>query len=493
MDESARIESRDTHRQGPGPRSRRARTTARGRTIRRSLAVALLVLSVSWAGLGTDRPASAVTVPAATYQLSLGDSLTAGWGASTPAVGYANQLVSLESAQFPGLQIENLACPAETTTTMLEGGGWCSYPQGSQLGAAQAFLAAHPGQVRYITIDIGINNVDTCPSGSTIDASCVASGISHLADDLPAIIAGLHRAAPGVPIVGANSYDPFLAGDPTTTPDDNPYSGLAGLSPSFGPASLVMMGSLNTAIESVYRNQGVDLVDIAAAFQSEDPDMTGTVAGGPVPQNVSDVCGWSHMCDTSGLTIHLNDSGESVFADQFALAVDGAVTADADGTWLADAAGGVHPFGDAPFFGELSGHLDAPIVSLAPTQDHRGYWLVAADGGVFAFGDAGFYGSTGGEHLDRPVVGMAATPDGHGYWLVAADGGVFAAGDAGYHGSTGGLPLVEPVVGMTVDRAGTGYSLASSDGGLFTFGGAPFDGSLGANPPPAPVVAVASS
>ncbi len=56
------------------------------------------------------------------------------------------------------------------------------------------------------------------------------------------------------------------------------------------------------------------------------------------------------------------------------------------------------------------GHLNAPIVGMAPTADGRGYWNVASDGGLFAFGDAAFYGSMGGHPLNRPVVGMAATP-----------------------------------------------------------------------------------
>ena len=463
-----------------------------------AVAVVVLVLAVVAAlvapGTGASRavPVAGAAVPPPPFQLSLGDSLTAGWGASAPDLAYASQLADRESAVFPGLQLENLSCPAETTSSMLDGGGWCSYPQGSQLAAAESFLASHPGRVRYITIDIGINNVDGCPVASSVAPSCAASGIARLEADLPLIIAGLHRAAPGVAILGANSYDPFLAGEPSSGSDD-PYRGLAGLPDDFVPDSQAMMDSLNAAIEQIYRDEQVGLVDVAGAFQSADAAMTGSVAGSPTPQNVSDICAWVHMCDATGLTIHLNDSGESIFAGLFALAVTRAIDGGFDGTWLADAAGGVHALGDTPFFGQVGARLDKPVVSMAAAPDGGGYWLVAADGGVFSFGDAGFYGSTGGGHLDRPVVGMAATPDGRGYWLVAADGGVFSFGDARYHGSAGGLPLVAPVVGMAVDRAGTGYTLAAADGGVFAFGGAPFDGSLGGGPPAAPVVATAGS
>ena len=39
----------------------------------------------------------------------------------------------------------------------------CHYAAGSQLDAAVAFLEAHPGQVAFITIDIGANDlVERC-------------------------------------------------------------------------------------------------------------------------------------------------------------------------------------------------------------------------------------------------------------------------------------------------------------------------------------------
>ena len=74
-----------------------------------------------------------------------------------------------------------------------------------------------------------------------------------------------------------------------------------------------------------------------------------------------------------------------------------------------------------------AGHLNAPVVDMAPTPDGHGYWLVAGDGGIFAFGDALFHGSMGGQHLNHPVVGMGADDATGGYWLVATDGGIFAS------------------------------------------------------------------
>ena len=79
--------------------------------------------------------------------------------------------------------------------------------------------------------------------------------------------------------------------------------------------------------------------------------------------------------------------------------------------------------------------VNAPPVGIAGTSDGKGYWEVASDGGIFAFGDAGFYGSMSGQPLNAPVVGVAGTPDGKGYWEVASDGGIFGLGDGHYYGS----------------------------------------------------------
>jgi hypothetical protein len=69
---------------------------------------------------------------------------------------------------------------------------------------------------------------------------------------------------------------------------------------------------------------------------------------------------------------------------------------------------------------------------MAATPDGGGYWLVASDGGVFSFGDASFFGSVSGEgagELSTPVVGIASSGDGGGYSLATAGGTVIPFGD----------------------------------------------------------------
>jgi hypothetical protein len=162
------------------------------------------------------------------------------------------------------------------------------------------------------------------------------------------------------------------------------------------------------------------------------------------------------------------------------------------GYWLVASDGGIFNFGSAGFFGSAGGiNLNKPIVGIAPTVDNAGYWLVATDGGIFSYGDAKCYDSTGSIALNKPVVGMAATPDGKGYWLVASDGGIFAYGDATFFGSTGSIHLNKPVVGMAATPDGGGYWLVASDGGIFAYGDATFFGSTGSIQLNQPIVAMA--
>src|SRR5437879_716825 len=80
---------------------------------------------------------------------------------------------------------------------------------GSQLGAALAFLHAHPGQVSPITIDLGVNDVNVCS-----DPSCALAKIQIVAVNMGIILSALHDAAPSAEIIVMQYYNPF--GDPIT-------------------------------------------------------------------------------------------------------------------------------------------------------------------------------------------------------------------------------------------------------------------------------------
>jgi hypothetical protein len=231
------------------------------------------------------------------------------------------------------------------------------------------------------------------------------------------------------------------------------------------------------------RNGTFDIVDTADASVAATVAATGV--GGIGYYQVS----------TAGTVAHFGDAG--FFGDLTGTALNHPIagiaqTGDDGGYWLVATDGGIFNYGDAGFFGSAGGiRLNKPIVGMAPTGDGGGYWLVATDGGIFSYGDAPFYGSTGGILLNKPIVGMAPTPDGGGYWLVASDGGIFSYGDAQFYGSTGSMVLNKPIVGMAPTPDGGGYWLVASDGGIFAYGNAQFFGSTGSIKLAQPIVGMA--
>jgi hypothetical protein len=203
-----------------------------------------------------------------------------------------------------------------------------------------------------------------------------------------------------------------------------------------------------------------------------------------------------YQVSSTGTVAHFGDAG--FFGDLTGTPLNHPIegiaqTGDDGGYWLVATDGGVFNYGDAGFFGSAGGiRLNKPVVGMAPTVDGGGYWLVATDGGIFSYGDATFLGSTGSMVLNKPIVGMAATPDGGGYWLVASDGGIFAYGDAQFYGSTGSMVLNKPIVGMAPTPDGGGYWLVASDGGIFAYGNAQFYGSTGSIKLAQPIVSMAA-
>ena len=186
--------------------------------------------------------------------------------------------------------------------------------------------------------------------------------------------------------------------------------------------------------------------------------------------------------------------GNAPFEGDFDLAhgpafVGIASTPDGVGYWLADADGGVFPFGDAGFHGSLRARSsEGAIVGIGASPDGHGYWLVSNKGKVSAFGDAGYYGSLRPGQQES-IVGIGVSPDGHGYWLVSNKGKVFPFGDASFHHSLDNRDLRGTIIGMATTLDGRGYWLASTNGGVFAFGDARFYGSATRGRYP-PIVAI---
>jgi lysophospholipase L1-like esterase len=266
--------------------------------------------------LGTVLAAAAlVTVPASAqaqpvhYYVALGDSLARGYmpaHGSFPGgdsdQGYVDVLYAQLKAKDPSLELVKLGCSGETTTSMIDGGR-CSYPEGSQLAAATAFLAAHRGDVRYLTLDIGANDVAGCAKGGTIDPQCLLKGVATIGQNLNTILSGLKAAGGGVPqSVGMTYYDPFLQYW-LTGPQGQVLAVL----------SVALLVAINAVESTQYARYGFRVADAFSAFKTAD-FTSKTLFGTPV--NVQTLCAWTFMCTHQD--IHANEQGYRVLAGAFA-------------------------------------------------------------------------------------------------------------------------------------------------------------------------------
>ena len=274
-------------------------------------AVLLIFVTVGTAAAASGPGADHAKV----FYVSVGDSLAAGvQPIGEPSnlyrtdSGYAEQLLAIARADSPKLSLVKLGCPGETTTTMIAG-GICSYPHGSQLDQAVAFLHAHRSMVAFVTIDIGANDFP-CQA-----AECVPAGVAAIQTNLPSILSSLREAAgPNVPIVGMTLYNPFLAAW-FLGPDGQ----------AFARASATqLMGPVNALLRGLFTGAGDSFADLETAFSSNDFDTLVELPGaGTVPLNVARICMWTWVCAPAplGPDNHANTAGYGVIAQAFAIAL----------------------------------------------------------------------------------------------------------------------------------------------------------------------------
>lgn len=299
----------------------------------RRTAVLLAAAAVGCAAIATALPGAAAAKAASPhYYLALGDSLSQGMQPNAAGVtrntnqGYANDLLAIERHRVPNLQLVQLGCGGETTTSMLTGQGnatnartlHCDRAGGSQEAAAERFLRTHhhPGEVPLVTVDIGANDVDGC---GTVPASqvgsCVTTGLAKINQNLPKILAGLKKAAPkGTTFAAMNLYDPFLAY----------YFAPAGSSTSaLEPESIVLAKILNGDLAAADAKAGFLTADVADAFGTYDSSHMVTRGAQQIPLDVSRLCSWTWMCTKPprGPNIHANKTGYHVIAKAFAAVI----------------------------------------------------------------------------------------------------------------------------------------------------------------------------
>jgi lysophospholipase L1-like esterase len=264
------------------------------------------------------------------YYLSLGDSLAQGMQPEADGItvntdrGYADRLYTIEKPKIAGLRLVKLGCGGESTTSFLTGHGnsadsillGCNPAGGSHISAAERFLRSHRrgGEVAFVTLDIGANDIDGCAPGGNLDVSCVMTGVEHIGSNLPVILRRLRRAAaPGTPMAAMTLYDPFL----------QLYLTPGGAAEAISTVRYAR--NLNESLAQLYRNGKFRVANVDTAFHTYDLSSTNSLAGhpGPVPVDVAQVCRLTWMCapPPRGPNIHANDAGYALIARTFAAAL----------------------------------------------------------------------------------------------------------------------------------------------------------------------------
>jgi lysophospholipase L1-like esterase len=267
---------------------------------------------ISFLPASPPAPPPPSTSSGARYYLALGDSLATGFGAPT-GQGYVDDLEAHYAASVPGLQEVDIGCAGETTTTFLSG-GHCPYEQGSQLAAAEAFLTSHQGQVAFVTIDIGGDDITGCATTAPslgISESCVDTAVAQVTANLATIGAGLRSAAgPSVPIAGMTYFDPYVV---------EWLTGAAGQ--QLAATSIGDLERFNAALSADYSGFGAAVADVAGAFSSSDLSDLVSSPVGTVPKSVAVACAWLLVvCEPNGveaLSVHPNATGYAQVAAAF--------------------------------------------------------------------------------------------------------------------------------------------------------------------------------
>jgi lysophospholipase L1-like esterase len=226
--------------------------------------IAGLLLGVSGAAPGLATPTRAGRV---SYYLVLGDSVAV-WNGTR---SYPDLVLSHYKRKLPGLRLDDIAVSGENTTSMRVG----------QYRQALKFLRAHKGHIALITIDIGGNDIVGCalPAGLDPNGPCVIKARATIKRNLRAMLAGLNKAAPGVPVIGMNYYDPFL-GDWLA----------GGSNRAFAISTVPSLQALNQELAALYGTKNT--ADVQSAFHATDLNTIVQSPWGNIPIAVQRACAW---------------------------------------------------------------------------------------------------------------------------------------------------------------------------------------------------------
>ncbi|GAC1518944.1 MAG: hypothetical protein NVS2B16_24810 [Chloroflexota bacterium] len=158
----------------------------------------------------------AASLPRATYYLALGDSLAFGYQPNGDfSHGYVDDLYA--SMRASGINhLVNLGCNGETSITFITGD--CPHPglrkapyTGAQFDAALQFIRSHPGRVKLVTLNLGINDL----SASISTSQCIVQAntrqvLATFSTNYALVLSRLRQALGRTGrLVTMTEYDPY--------------------------------------------------------------------------------------------------------------------------------------------------------------------------------------------------------------------------------------------------------------------------------------------
>ncbi len=248
------------------------------------------------------------------YYLALGASDSVGYQPAPGTAhaeptdrGYANDLVAEEATLGVSMDLTQLGCPGETTSTMLNGRDRCYAPGTSQIADAVAFLQTHVDDPVLVTIDLGFNDVFPCLHRASTNPSCAQRHLSALSAQLTSIMTQLVAAAGAhVTFVGLNHYDPDVL---VVRHDIRDAEDAA--------ARARVINRMNDALADVYGRFAIPVAMVSKAFDLGDTTPVTVPGLGTVTAQAARLCDLSWVCQPppQGPNIHPNDAGYEAITD----------------------------------------------------------------------------------------------------------------------------------------------------------------------------------
>jgi len=300
----------------------------------------LLMVATSLAvAAGVLAAPSASHAAGSLYYLSLGDSYSVGY---QPGIGATAGYTGVVAAA-KGMTLENFGCGGATTASILTfDDSYCGItdainnPLGygpaaitgnpatlgqTQAQAADAFIAAHQGQIGLITVSISGNDVTGCALAAS-PITCIVGLLPVITTNVKALMSDLRGAlgAAGkkVPIVGLTYPDVLLgdwvnAGGTPTFPPSVASENLAKLSVQAFQGIPGVFAGINPTLQAAYKTGKAKFVDVTkktGAYQNLKKMTTITLAplgSITVPKAVAEVCTLTYYCSLGN--IHANTTG----------------------------------------------------------------------------------------------------------------------------------------------------------------------------------------